>query len=79
MGAHDRGAGGWPQRRRRVIEGGAAVEPAAHAQGAFAVGARVFHEKFGYGRVDGVDGNKLAVAFDKAGNKKVIDSFVRPA
>ena len=79
LGAHDRGFGGWPQRRRRVIEGESAVEPVAHPEGAFAVGARVFHQKFGYGRVRAVDGNKLAVAFDKAGDKKVIDSFVRPA
>ena len=43
------------------------------------VGQRVFHDKFGYGRVLTVDGNKLEIAFDKAGNKKVIDSFVTPA
>jgi len=47
--------------------------------GAFAVGSRVFHQKFGYGRVMAVDGNKLDVAFDKAGDKKVIDSFVQEA
>ena len=39
-------------------------------------GDRVFHLKFGYGIVQGVEGNKLTVAFDKAGEKKVIDSFV---
>ena len=39
-------------------------------------GDRVFHIKFGYGTVRGVEGNKLTVAFDKAGEKKVIDSFV---
>jgi len=36
----------------------------------------VFHVKFGYGVVKAVEGNKLTVAFDKAGEKKVIDSFV---
>ena len=41
--------------------------------------ASVFHEKFGYGRVTSADGNKLEIAFEKAGNKKVIDNFVRPA
>jgi DNA helicase-2/ATP-dependent DNA helicase PcrA len=46
---------------------------------AIAVGQRVFHEKFGYGQVLGVEGNKLQIAFDKAGTKKVIDSFVAPA
>ena len=45
----------------------------------FGVGERVFHEKFGYGRVARVDGNKLTIAFDKAGEKKVIDSFVTRA
>jgi DNA helicase-2/ATP-dependent DNA helicase PcrA len=43
------------------------------------VGQRIFHEKFGYGRVLAVEGNKLEIAFDKAGTKKVIDSFVAPA
>jgi DNA helicase-2/ATP-dependent DNA helicase PcrA len=37
---------------------------------------RVFHQKFGYGRIAHVDGNKLTVDFDKAGRKKVVDSFV---
>ena len=38
--------------------------------------SRVFHQKFGYGQVKSIEGNKLTVAFDKAGEKKVIDSFV---
>jgi DNA helicase-2/ATP-dependent DNA helicase PcrA len=42
----------------------------------FAVGERVFHQKYGYGRIAAVDGNKLDIAFEKAGNKKVLDSFV---
>jgi DNA helicase-2/ATP-dependent DNA helicase PcrA len=37
---------------------------------------RVFHQKFGYGQVVKVDGNKLTIAFEKAGEKKVVDSFV---
>jgi DNA helicase-2/ATP-dependent DNA helicase PcrA len=47
--------------------------------GGFHAGDRVFHQKFGYGRIAAVDGNKLDVSFDKAGDKKVIDSFVTPA
>jgi DNA helicase II / ATP-dependent DNA helicase PcrA len=43
---------------------------------AIAVGNRVFHQKFGYGQVAVVEGNKLEIHFDKAGTKKVIDSFV---
>ena len=42
----------------------------------FAVGERVFHQKFGNGNVTAVDGNKLTIAFDKAGEKRVVDSFV---
>ena len=42
-------------------------------------GARVFHEKFGYGTIAGQEGNKLEIDFEQAGRKRVIDSFVRPA
>jgi DNA helicase-2/ATP-dependent DNA helicase PcrA len=45
----------------------------------FGVGDRIFHQKFGYGKVRAVEGNKLTVDFDKAGEKRVIDSFVVPA
>jgi len=44
--------------------------------GAFDVGERVFHQKFGYGKITSLDGNKLEIAFEKAGTKKVVDSFV---
>ena len=46
---------------------------------AIAVGQRVFHAKFGYGVVTAAEDNKLDVAFDKAGTKRVIDSFVQKA
>ncbi len=42
-------------------------------------GDRVFHQKFGYGTVKAADGAKLTVAFDKAGEKKVVASFVEEA
>jgi DNA helicase-2/ATP-dependent DNA helicase PcrA len=42
-------------------------------------GDRVFHQKFGYGKVSFVEGNKLTVDFDKAGEKRVIDQFVARA
>jgi DNA helicase-2/ATP-dependent DNA helicase PcrA len=45
----------------------------------FGVGDRIFHQKFGYGKIRHVEGNKLTVDFDKAGEKRVIDSFVVPA
>ncbi len=40
---------------------------------------RIFHDKFGYGRVLKADGEKLDIAFDKAGRKKVMAAFVTPA
>jgi DNA helicase-2/ATP-dependent DNA helicase PcrA len=43
------------------------------------VGQRVFHQKFGYGRILAVDGNKLDIEFEKAGAKKVLDSFIEAA
>ena len=45
---------------------------------AFTVGERIFHQKFGYGRITDVSGNKLEIKFEKAGTKRVIDSFVEP-
>jgi DNA helicase-2/ATP-dependent DNA helicase PcrA len=42
----------------------------------YAVGDRVFHLKFGNGNVTHVEGNKLIIQFDKAGEKRVLDSFV---
>ncbi len=44
--------------------------------GGFAVGDRVFHQKFGYGRVTAVEANRLAIAFDRAGEKKIMDAYV---
>ncbi|WP_414897255.1 ATP-dependent helicase [Rhodovulum sp. YEN HP10] len=48
----------------------------AEALPAFELGARVFHQKFGYGTVTGIEGDKLDIAFDKAGAKKVVARFV---
>ena len=67
--------------RPPVIEGQARLLGSELPKSRHAIesGQRVFHEKFGYGRVITIDGNKLEIAFDKAGTKKVIDSFVTPA
>ncbi|HPE26603.1 MAG TPA: 3'-5' exonuclease, partial [Albidovulum sp.] len=46
------------------------------AVSAFAEGDRVFHRKFGYGTVEGIEGDKLEVSFDKAGVKHLVASFV---
>ncbi|MDO6590246.1 DNA helicase II [Loktanella sp. D2R18] len=48
----------------------------ATAESAFTQGDRVFHQKFGYGYVDGIEGDKLVIAFDKAGTKHVVARFI---
>ena len=47
-----------------------------HNTADFATGDRVFHQKFGMGNIRSVDGDKLEIAFDKAGHKKVVAGFV---
>ncbi|GGX56321.1 DNA helicase [Tateyamaria omphalii] len=47
-----------------------------NAVSAFTVGERVFHQKFGYGVIVGIEGDKLEVEFEKAGTKKVVSRFV---
>jgi DNA helicase II / ATP-dependent DNA helicase PcrA len=47
--------------------------------GGFSVGDRVFHQKFGYGSITEVEDNKLAIRFDIAGDKKVMDAYVERA
>ena len=67
-----------PARKPHVpltIEGELVAKSTGTAS-AFAVGARVFHQKFGNGNVVAVDGNKLTIRFDHAGEKRVVDSFV---
>jgi DNA helicase-2/ATP-dependent DNA helicase PcrA len=71
---------GSPYSRQQVIEGeGRLVAVSEPGASTYKRGERVFHQKFGYGQVLVVEGNKLTVAFDKAGEKKVIDSFVERA
>jgi DNA helicase-2/ATP-dependent DNA helicase PcrA len=44
-----------------------------------AVGTRVFHQKFGYGIVTAAEADRLDIAFEKAGTKRVLDRFVERA
>ncbi len=46
------------------------------AVSAFTEGERVFHQKFGYGEVIGIEGDKLVIEFDKAGSKHVVARFI---
>ncbi len=43
----------------------------------FAAGERVFHQKFGYGRIVAADGDRLDIDFEKAGRKRVLAGFVQ--
>ncbi|HEY4403945.1 MAG TPA: UvrD-helicase domain-containing protein, partial [Xanthobacteraceae bacterium] len=64
-----------PRHAPLTIEGELIARSSGPAS-AFAIGDRVFHLKFGNGNVTAVDGNKLSIQFDQAGEKRVVDSFV---
>jgi DNA helicase-2/ATP-dependent DNA helicase PcrA len=73
-------ATGYETKPQRVQESTrSAASFAAKPRGDVAVGSRVFHDKFGYGTVTDQEGNKLEIAFEVAGTKRVIDSFVKLA
>ncbi|MCU0987263.1 MAG: UvrD-helicase domain-containing protein [Acetobacteraceae bacterium] len=66
-------------RRGRVIEAGAwEISPRPERADRIPLGARVFHQKFGYGTVKGVDDDKLDVEFS-TGMKRILDRFVERA
>ncbi len=73
-------AGGFSRNKRgpMTIEG-ELVAKSTGTTSEFSLDDRVFHQKFGYGQVVKIDGNKLTIAFEKAGEKKVVDSFVERA
>ena len=61
----------------RVLESHAsAVSFGAKPRADLSVGLRVFHQKFGYGVIAEIEGNKLEIDFEVAGRKRVMDSFV---
>ena len=68
-----------PTPRRLAEPSRSAASFAAKPRADIALGARVFHDKFGYGVVAAQEGNKLEIDFDSAGRKRVIDSFVKLA
>ncbi len=68
---------GYRAKQIRVRENmRSAARFAAKPRSDIAIGARVFHEKFGYGTVTDQEGNKLEIEFEHSGTKRVIDSFV---
>ncbi|RWN52503.1 UvrD-helicase domain-containing protein [Mesorhizobium sp.] len=60
----------------RTIDGELVAKSVADTPSPFNVGDRVFHQKFGNGNISAIDGNKLTIDFDKAGQKRVLDGFV---
>ena len=74
---------GWKRLRARTAER-PLIQPKIAARmtidatvvSSHSVGERVFHQKFGYGQVANIEGDKLQINFDKAGVKKVVSNFV---
>ncbi|PTX49714.1 ATP-dependent helicase [Allosediminivita pacifica] len=89
-GLHDRASRadvynspGWKRMQARSQERPVSQPRESRAQvidldavSSFETGQRVFHQKFGYGEIIGIEGDKLEVAFEKAGTKKVVAKFV---
>jgi ATP-dependent DNA helicase UvrD/PcrA len=72
----ERGANRRGLRRDALTIEGELVAKSTGTVSPFTIGDRVFHQKFGNGNITLIDGNKLTIAFDKAGEKRVVDSFV---
>jgi DNA helicase II / ATP-dependent DNA helicase PcrA len=67
----------FPLQARRIREVESWEAPARPARtDKIPVGARVFHQKFGYGRVIAVDDDRLDIDFETSGEKRVLDRFV---
>ena len=64
------------RRAQPMIEATWRTADSGAGGGDFSPGQRVFHQKFGYGRIKSIDGSKLEIAFEKAGTKKVMAGFV---
>ncbi|MBA3911698.1 MAG: DNA helicase II [Rhodobacter sp.] len=61
-----------PREARHMVIDAEAVSP-------YVLGDRVFHQKFGYGEIMAIEGDKLDIEFDHAGSKKVVARWVIPA
>ncbi|MBI3699229.1 MAG: UvrD-helicase domain-containing protein [Afipia sp.] len=78
-GRYDAGGRSSAGSRKTMTIEGELIAKSTGTESDFVLGDRVFHQKFGYGNVAKIDGNKLTIAFEKAGEKKVVDSFVTKA
>jgi len=69
--------GSFNSQPQRIIEARAsAISLGNKGRDDLSVGQRVFHGKFGYGTIEAIEGNKLEIEFEKAGRKRVLDSFI---
>ena len=72
--------GNFVREPTRLVEARqSAVSLGSKGRSDVAIGMRVFHDKFGYGTILTIEGNKLEIAFEQAGAKRVLDSFIAPA
>lgn len=67
---------GWKRAQNRKAQDEVVFAPARVSANGLSVGQRIFHQKFGYGTIKSLDGDKLDIRFEKAGVKKVMASFV---
>jgi DNA helicase-2/ATP-dependent DNA helicase PcrA len=74
--AREGGTAGRARPRMPLTIEGELVAKSTGTVSAFTLGDRVFHQKFGNGNITAIDGNKLTIQFDRAGEKRVVDSFV---
>jgi DNA helicase II / ATP-dependent DNA helicase PcrA len=69
--------GGFTREPTRIVEArGSAISLGNKGRSDVSIGLRVFHSKFGYGKIAEIEGNKLEIDFEQAGRKRVLDSFV---
>lgn len=72
-----RASEGFSATPARIVEArSSAVSLGGQGRKDMSLGQRVFHQKFGYGIVAEIEGNKLEIDFDQSGRKRVLDSFV---
>ncbi|WP_455480359.1 ATP-dependent helicase [Bartonella sp. B12(2025)] len=64
---------------QKNIEGKVIAKSVSEALSDFSINDQVFHIKFGYGHITAIDDHKLTIVFEKAGEKRVLDNFVRKA
>jgi DNA helicase II / ATP-dependent DNA helicase PcrA len=72
-----RAAQGFDSAPTRIVEArSSAISLGNKGRNDVSVGGRVFHQKFGYGEIVEIEGNKLEIDFETAGRKRVLDSFI---